>query len=417
MVIYLSHCKLMRTYFMQVRESVFHKAVDAFIARDRVLHHFTFSDAWKSYLYDQTGYIINLHEALPNFYIATYCLFIGVFFLSLFIGMIVMIALNMEVINKLVVHEKLDSNRKKSIPVFYRWSGVFSGIVCCQILLVFVCYVMASFKELSSYIYPDLSVFSVVCHIIAYAFIWFVGFCCACSLPQFLAKKYFKNKLGLLINRKGCGCGDRLVLGFVLTFCTMIFYHIVFVLIVFLYYPLLVICVLIGRLTYLTILGLCVFTSIRLYMTFGIHHVWIYCNAFIQIIIMFLYGSVLYGVGTMLGIGYTLESTVLIKDIIVELFVSVGVIIVSYYVHVICCKPLFYSEKELLQVRKQKKREEDYNETVLNMSELSPMVVGNSNEVAVRNPMDPASNGVIHFAGGMLLVKDGNITWIPFKQK
>ena len=402
--------------FLQVRESVFLRKTSAFRSRAHASLQLTFSDAWNSYLYSQTGYIINLHEAIPNFYIATYCLFMGVFFLSLFIGMIVMIAVNMEVINKLVVRDQLDINRKKSIPVLYRWSGIFSGVVCCQILLMFVCYVMASFKELSSYIFPDLSAFSVLCHIIAYVFIWFVGFCCACCLPQFLAKKYFKNKLGLLINRKGCGCGDRLVLGFVLIFCTIILYHIVFVLIVFLYYPLLVICVLIGRLTYLTILGLCVFTSIRLYMTFGIHHVWIYCNIFIQTIIMFLYGSVLYGVGTMLGIGYTLENGVLVKYIIVALFVSVGVIIISYYVHVICCKPLFYSEKELLKV-KQKKREEDCNETVLNMSELSPTVVGNSNEVAIRNPMDPASSGMIHFAGGMLLVKDGNITWIPFKQK
>ena len=405
-------------YFMKVRESVFHRKVRAFMERSHVSTYFTFSDTWKSYLYHQTGYIINLHEALPNFYIASYSLFMGVYFLALFIGVIATIAFSLQIINTVAVNEKpVNGNTKRSIPVFYRWSGIFSSIVCCQVLLMFICYLIASFKELSSDTYPDLSYFSIVCHIMAYIFIWFVGFCCACCLPQFLAKKYFKNKLSLLVNRRGCGCSDRLILGFVLTFCTMIFYHFLFGLVVLLYYPLLVICVLVSRLTYLTVLGLCVFTSIRLYMTFGICHAWIYCSVFIQIIIICLYYSVLYGVGTMLGIGYTLENTVLLKYVIMTSFVSVGVVIISYYVYIICCKPLFYSEKEMLKVRRQKKREDDCDETVIDMSE-SPTVAGkNSSKVAMINPMAHAPNKVVYFAGGVLLIKDGNVTWIPVDQK
>ena len=379
--------------------------------RMSVSKHFTFPDTWRSYLYHQTGYIINLHEALPNFYISTYSLFMGVFFLALFIGTIVMIAFSLQIINK---HEKsVNGNTKRSIQVFYQWSGVYSTIVCCQVLMMFACYLVASFKKLSSETYPDLSYFSIVCHVIAFVFIWFVGFCCACCLPQFLAKKHFKS---LLINRRGCGCSDRVVLGFALIFCTIIFYHVLFGLVVFLYYPLLVICVLVSRLTYLTILGLCVFTSIRLYMTFGICHIWVYSSAFIQFVIICLYYSVLYGVATMLGIGYTLENSVLLKYIIISSFVSVGVIIISYYVYIICCKPLFYSEKELLKVRRQKKREGDCNETVINMSELSSSVAGN-NQVAMINPMAHAPNKVVYFAGGVLLIKDGNVTWIPVDQK
>ena len=401
---------------MQVRESVFHRKANAFM--DRVLvSHFTFPETWKSYLYHQTGYTINLHEALPNFYIATYSLFMGVFFLALFIGTIVTIAFSLQIIDKLVIcQQSVHGNTKRSIQVFYQWSGVFSTIVCCQVLLMFVCYLIASFKELSSDTYPDLSYFSIMCHAIAYLFIWFIGFCCACCLPHFLAKKYFKNKLSLLINRRSCGCSDRLVLGFALVFCTMIFYHILFGLVMFLYYPLLVICVLVSRLTYLAILGLCVFTSIHLYMTFGIRHIWIYSSAFIQIVIICLYYSVLYGVATMLGIGYTMENSVLLKYIIMSSFVSVGVIVISYYVYIICCKPLFYSEKELLKVRRQKKREDGCNETVINMSELSPSGAGN-NEVAMINPMAHAPNKVVYFAGGVLLIKDGNVTWIPVDQK
>ena len=402
---------------MQVRESVFHRKAHAFMDRLSVSTHFTFSDTWKSYLYHQTGYIINLKESLQDFYMATYSLFMGVFFLALFMGMVVMIAFSSQIINKLVIHEKpVNGNTKKSYPVLYRWSGVFSSIVCCQVLLMFICYLIASFKELSSETYPDdLSFFSMVCHIMAYVFIWFVGFCYGCCLPQFFAKKYFKNKLSLRINRRSCGCSDRLLLGFALTFCTLIFYHFLFGLVVFLYYPLLVICVLVSRLTYLTVLGLCVFTSIRLYMTFGICHFWIYCSAFIQIIIIWLYYSVLYGLGTMLGIGYTLENTVLLKYIIMASFLSVGVIVISYYVYMVCCSPLFYTEKELLKARRQKKRED---ETVINMSELSPTGAGNnSNEVAMINPMAHAPNKVVYFAGGVLLIKGGNITWIPVDQK
>lgn len=150
-------------------------------------------------------------------------------------------------------------------------------------------------------------------------------------------------------------------------------------------------------------------------MTFGIHHVWIYCNVFIQIIIMCLYYSVLYGVASMIGANYSLENTVLLKYAFVELFVSAGVLIISYYVYVICCKPLFYSEKESLKVKRQKKNDE----TVIKMSELSPTAVagGISNEVAVINPMVHTPDKVVYFAGGVLFIKDGNVTWIPANQK
>lgn len=378
-----------------------------------------FLDSWKSYLYDETGYVLNLHEVLPDFYVATCSLFMGIYFLALFLGMIVTMAFGLQIISKLIAYEKsANVNAKKSLaPLFYRYLGVFSIILCGHILLLLICYLIASFKELSSFVYPNLSYFGITCHIIAYIFICIMGFGCACCLPQFLAKKHFKNKLNRLIDRRSCGCGDRLVLGLGLTLCTLLFYHILFGLIVFLHYPLFVICVLISRLTYLSILGLCVYTSVRLYMTFGICHLWIYCNVFTQIMIICLYNSVLYGAARMVGIGYTLESTVLLKYIVMALFISAGVLIISYYIYIICCKPLFYSEKELLKVKQQKKKEDECNETVINMSELSP-AGNNCSEVAMINPASRTPNKLVYFAGGVLLINNnGNVTWISVNQK
>ena len=404
-----------------MREYVFLQKAYSFIENSEY-KRMDLLDTWKSYLYDETGYILNLHEVLPDFYIATYSLFMGVYFLALFIGMIVTMAFGLQIISKLVAYEKsANSNAKISLgPLFYRCSGVFSIIICGQFLLLSIFYLIASLKELSSFIYPNLSYFSITCHILAYIFICVMGFSCACCLPQFLAKKHFKNKLNRLIDRRSCGCGDRLVLGLALTLCTILFYHVLFGLIVFLHYPLFVICVLVSRITYLMILGLCVYTSVRLYMTFGICHLWIYCNVFIQIIIICLYYSVLYGVARMLGIGYTLETTVLLKYVIMNLFISAGVLIISYFVYTICCKPLFYSEKELLKVKRQKKKEDECNETVINMMELSPAAVAGNNcsEVAMTNPVSHTPNKLIYFAGGVLLINNnGNVTWIPVNQK
>ena len=407
--------------FMQVRERVFLQKAYSFAGGLDNSYRMDFLDTWKSYLYDETGYVLNLHEVLPDFYIATYSLFMGVYFLALFIGMIVTLAFGLQIISKLVANERSTNvNAKESIPVFYRWSGGFSITICGHILLLSICYLFMSFKELSSFTYPNLSYFGITCHITSYVFICVLGFGCSCCLPQFLAKKYFKNKLNQLINRRSCGCGDRLVLGFALTLCTILFYHVLFGLIIFLHYPLFVISILVSRLTYLTILGLCVYTSVRLYMTFGIYHVWIYCNVFIQIIIICLYYSVLYGVALMLGIGYTLESIVLLKYVIVTLFISAGVLVISYYVYTICCKPLFYSEKELLKVKRQKKKEDGCNETVINMSELSPVVLAGNNcsGVDVINPVSRTPDKLVYFAGGVLLINNnGNVTWIPVNQK
>ena len=122
----------------------------------------------------------------------------------------------------------------------------------------------------------------------------------------------------------------------------------------------------------------------------------------------------------MLGIGYTLESIVLLKYVIVTLFISAGVFIISYYVYTICCKPLFYSEKELLKVKRQKKKEDQCNETVINMSELSPVaVVGNNcSGVDMANPTSRTPDKLVYFAGGVLLINNnGNVTWIPVNQK
>lgn len=368
-------------------------------------------DTWKSYLYYQTGYVINLNEALPNFYLATYSLFMGVSILALFIGLTVTITCSLEMLTKLVAHEK--SVTDHAISIYYRWLGLYSIIIYCQVLLMFIYYLVSSFKELSSNTYPNLFYFSITCHITAYVFIWIMCFSSTCCMPRFVAKKFFKNKLNQLVNRSSFGCYDRLTLGFMLTLCTIVCYHVLFGVVVLLHYPLLVICVMVSRITYLIVLGLCVFTSVRLYMTFGICHLWIYCSAFIQIVVLCLYYSVLCGVSSMLGVGYILENSVLLKYIIVTSVVSIGVVIVSYYVYIISCKPLFYSEKEYLKAKRKKKREDNRNDTVINMSEMSPAVVG-KNELAMIKPM---ADNVVQFTGGVLLIQDGSITWIPVNQK
>lgn len=121
----------------------------------------------------------------------------------------------------------------------------------------------------------------------------------------------------------------------------------------------------------------------------------------------------------MFGAGYTLDNILLLKYLFVILFVSAIVLVISYYVYAICCKPLFYSEKELLKVRRQKKNDDCNAEMVINMSELSPTAVGGNgcNELAVISPMTHTPDKVVYFAGGVLLVKDGSVTWIPVNQK